>query len=152
MLKQSSDAPSQGHRCSQEQVQIWGNASVFHQNNLAGTSPRPFHRDCRHKINWFYCFLLKTRFFVQKNNSKKPYENSSFMTYLSPLAVRMPTRGSSPLLPSRPNSDTSWLKLFLLATAKLSVLPWSRKLLATFITLQRHEDYQNTLNTCASFK
>lgn len=65
------------------------------------------------------------------------YENSSLMTYLSPLAVRMPTRGSSPLLPSRPSSDTSWLKLFLLATAKLSVLPWSRKLLATFITLQR---------------
>lgn len=63
------------------------------------------------------------------------YENSSVMVYLSPLAVRMATTGSSPL-GFRPNSDNSWLNMFLLATAKFSFLPWSRKPFATFITLK----------------
>ena len=64
------------------------------------------------------------------------YVNSSLMTYLSPLPVRMLTTGSSPVLPSWPISAMSWLKTFLLATAKFSDFPWSRKLLATFITLK----------------
>lgn len=65
------------------------------------------------------------------------YENSSCMANFSPLTVLIATRGISLVEPSSPNSVSSWPKVFRLATAKLSLCPASRKLRATFITLQK---------------
>lgn len=57
------------------------------------------------------------------------------MTYFSPLAVRTVTRGVSDCA-LRPNSSRTPAYWSLLATAKLSFLPSSRKVLATLITLE----------------
>lgn len=59
------------------------------------------------------------------------------MANFSPLTVLIATRGTSLVEPSSPNSVSSWPKVFRLATAKLSLCPASRKLRATFITLQK---------------
>lgn len=58
------------------------------------------------------------------------------MAYLSPLAVRMVTKGPADDRSSSPNSDSTDENWTLLATAKFSFLPSSRKVLATFITLE----------------